>query len=115
MPRPRRLTLAWPPLPGLFDVLVNAGTNCGSVLSVDSTVFEPLRSKSSSVTETIGLAESKSGRAMREPVTNHLLEFVVLGGGRSAGEAQCGDQRDWSGKAYRRPCRRPADVRIDGF
>ena len=69
-PSPLRLTLACPPLPGLLEVLVNAGTNCGSVLSVDSTVFDPLRSKSSSVTETIGLAESKSGRAMREPVTN---------------------------------------------
>ena len=39
------------------------------MLSVDSTVFDPLRSKSSFVTETMGLAESKSGRAMREPVT----------------------------------------------
>ena len=68
-PSPLRLTLACPPLLGLFDVLVNAGTNCGSVLSVDSTVREPLRSKSSSVTETMGLAESKSGRAMRDPVT----------------------------------------------
>jgi len=38
-------------------------------LSADSTVFDPLRWKSSFVTETIGLAESKSGRAMREPVT----------------------------------------------
>ena len=85
-----RLTLACPPLPGLFDVLVNAGTNCGSVLSVASTVREPLRSKSSSVTETIGLAESKSGGAMREPV-DHLLEVVVLGGHFPADEAKCGD------------------------
>jgi hypothetical protein len=41
-----------------LDVLVIAGTNCGSVLSAVSTVFEPVRSKSSRVTETIGLAES---------------------------------------------------------
>ena len=50
-------------------MLVYPGTNCGSVLSAVSTVLEPVRSKSSRVTETIGLAESKSGRAMREPVT----------------------------------------------
>ena len=50
-------------------MLVNPGTNCGSVLMAVSTVLEPVRSKSSCVTETIGLAESKSGRAMREPVT----------------------------------------------
>ena len=58
VPRPRSWTLACPPLPGLLDVLVDAGTNCGSVLSAVSTVFEPVRSKSSRVTETIGLAES---------------------------------------------------------
>lgn len=56
-PSPRSEMLACPPLAGLFEVLVNAGTNCGSVLSAVSTVREPLRWKSSSVTDTIGLAE----------------------------------------------------------
>ena len=69
LPRPRSWTLAWPPFDAMFEVLVYAGTNCGSVLSVVSTVIEPVRSKSSCVTETIGLADSKSRRAIRVPVT----------------------------------------------
>ena len=46
---------------------VYAGTNCGSVLSVVSTVIDPVRSKSSCVTETIGLADSKSAAQSAYP------------------------------------------------
>ena len=46
-----------------------AGTNCGSVLSAVSTVLEPVRAKNSWLTETIGLADSKSRCAIRVPVT----------------------------------------------
>ncbi len=72
VPRPRRSTFASPP-PTLaavkLDVLVSDGTNCGSEFSVVSTVADPVRWKASSGTDTIGLADSKSGRGMREPVT----------------------------------------------
>jgi hypothetical protein len=56
VPRPRSDTLAWPPLDGLFDVDVIAGTNCGSVLSTVSMVGAPVSENSLLSTVVIGLA-----------------------------------------------------------
>ena len=69
VPSPRNWTLPCPPLPGLFDVLVKSGTNCGIRLRTESTLVEPVSSNFSAVMLKTGLADSKSGRAMREPVT----------------------------------------------
>ena len=72
VPRPRRSTFASPPLTEpsvMLDVLVADGTNCGSAFSVVSTVTDPVRSNAAWGTDTNGLADSKSRRGMREPVT----------------------------------------------
>ena len=104
-----------------------AGTNCGSVLSAVSTVLEPVRWKSSSVTETIGLAESKSGRAIREPVTitcsssaswadvppvkqaavTRAMEVDEAYGGRAVGlraSGMMGSNQDFATNALRAKC-----------
>ena len=55
VPRPRSWMLAWPLLDGLFEVSLTLGTNCGSWLSIFSTVMAPVRSRSFWPTVTIGL------------------------------------------------------------
>ncbi len=66
---PRRLTVATPP-PGLFEVLDCVAVTCGRSFSTFSTFAEPACSwNSCELTMAIGLVLSRSGRAMREPVT----------------------------------------------
>ena len=48
---------------------MDAGVKLGSRLMTVSTLSAPVRSNASAVMVTMGLADSKSGRAMRQPVT----------------------------------------------
>jgi len=109
VPRPRSEMLACPALAGLFDVLVNAGTNCGSVLMAVSTVPDPTRSNSSCVTETIGLAESKSGRAMREPVTTTCSSSSSWAGAMPQASESAAASAIEAGRFTGGLCRRPMD------
>jgi hypothetical protein len=68
VPRPRRSRYACPSAVP-FDVPVYEGTNWGQRLSVDSTVADPVWAKASDGTVTIGLADTKSERDRRVPVT----------------------------------------------
>ncbi len=68
-PMPRNDTFAWPSFAGSFEVPVADGANWGSVLRMRSTETAALCSNASAVSVTMGLGASKSGLAMREPVT----------------------------------------------
>ena len=83
-PRPRRLTFDWPPLPGLFDVLVPAGLTCGSVLRKVSRVMSAFSTVCSPVTTAIGLFDVRFGRAMRDPVTTMSSPGALVAGALSS-------------------------------
>lgn len=92
-PRPLRSRVACPSaIP--FDVPVSPGTNCGIRFSAVSAVDEPTWAKTSAGTVTIGLADTKSGREMREPVTmissRESSCATPSGGSRSAAHAMTG-------------------------
>ena len=70
MPMPRSETFACPSLDGSLDVAVTVGTNCGNCANTRSTDTALLSVNRLPGTETTGLADVKSRRAMREPVTS---------------------------------------------
>ena len=83
-PRPRRSRVEKSSPPWLFDVRVLPGTSCGSSLSRVSTVTVPVRSNCSALTVVTGLGASRSGRAMRVPVTTIASSASAAAGASTA-------------------------------
>ena len=86
-PRPRRSRVEKDSPPWLFDTRVLPGMICGSSLSRVSTVTVPVRSNCSALTVVTGLGASRSGRAMREPVTTIASSSSAAAG--ASGAAAC--------------------------